>query len=268
MKEKKSLSTFPFQITMYIILFILHLFVREYFLNLLIENRITSYFTHKMFGTVANIVLIGISIIFIKINKLEQISGLKGTQLTKWYLLLFPLLYLVALNLLFMDQISSSNMVFDLLILLIYTISIGFAEELSIRGFIQSILIKRFGHSKKNILLSVIASSVFFGIIHLIKFDKGIYGEISQIFYAAFIGLMFGMVLVVTKRIFPLIAVHAIIDFAAKLDSVGLETKVRINDPVSLDNAILMTLLVVPCLIYAIVLMVKFQYTKVRQTLS
>jgi membrane protease YdiL (CAAX protease family) len=126
-------------------------------------------------------------------------------------------------------------------------------------------LIKRFGKTKRNIILSVFASALFFGFIHLIKFDKGIYGELSQVFFATFIGVMFGFLLVITKRIYPLIIIHAIIDFVAKLDATGVPIKQKIAEPTSVENAILTTLLVLPCLIYGIFLMKKYRLIEQTQ---
>ena len=52
-------------------------------------------------------------------------------------------------------------------------------------------------------------------------FDKGLFGEIAQVGYALFIGLAFGATLYLTKRIYPLILVHAFIDFFSKIEAVG-----------------------------------------------
>ena len=105
--------------------------------------------------------------------------------------------------------------------------------------------------------MSVLAAALFFGIIHLINFDKGIYGEVSQVLFASFIGVMFGFLLVVTKRIYPLIIVHAIIDFVADLDSAGIPIKEKISMATSIDNAFYIVVLALSFLLYGIYLMKK-----------
>ncbi|MDG2195218.1 MAG: CPBP family intramembrane metalloprotease [Polaribacter sp.] len=247
------------QLTIFIIALLLILLTREYFSHQLTENGIESYQAHTLLSIGANILLILVSYFFIKKNGLTKIAGIKGTKLKKWYLLIFPLIYLALLNAFIMDDVNTNILILNILTLLIYSISIGFAEELSIRGFLQSHLINRFKKTKKNIILSVFISALFFGLIHLIKFDKGIYGELSQIGFATFIGAMFGFLLVITKRIYPLIIIHAIIDFVAKLDATGLPIKETISESMSIENAAFITLLALPCLLYALFLIKKHE---------
>jgi membrane protease YdiL (CAAX protease family) len=247
------------QLLLFVAALLLILTTREYVSHQLIENGVESYQTHMLLGIGANIVLIIVSMFFIKKNGLLKIAGIKGTKLKRWYLLLFPLVFLVVLNVLLMDDIDTAILFSNILFLLMYCISIGFAEELSIRGFLQSHLINYLGNTKKNIILSIFAAALFFGLIHLLNFDKGIYGEVSQVFFAMFIGVMFGVVLVITKRIYPLIIVHAVIDFAAKLDATGVPIKEKISQSMSIENAVLSVLLTLPCLLYGIFLMKKYQ---------
>jgi membrane protease YdiL (CAAX protease family) len=254
-----SKNKFWKQLALFVTALLLILIAREFLSHLLIENGIESYQTHTFLNICANLILILISYLFIKKNGLTKIAGIKGTKLKKWYLLLFPLVYLVLLNALIMDDVNTDILLPNILVLLVYSISIGFAEELSIRGFLQSHLINRFGKTKKNIVLSVFASALFFGFIHLMNFDKGIYGELSQVCFATFIGVMFGFLLVITKRLYPLIIIHAIIDFVAKLDSAGIPIKEKISQSMSIENAIFITLLALPCLIYGIYLMKKYK---------
>ncbi|MFT4851538.1 MAG: membrane protease YdiL (CAAX protease family) [Sediminicola sp.] len=252
------------QLIIFIIALLLILFGREYFSQQLIVNEIESYQTHMLLGIGVNIILILVSYFFIKKNGLMKIAGIKRTKLKKWYLLIFPF-YLVIINAIGMDDVNTDILIPNILTLLIYSISIGFAEELSIRGFLQSHLINHFGKTKKTVILSVGVAALFFGFIHLMKFDKGIYGELSQISFATFIGVMFGILLVITKRIYPLIIIHAIIDFVAKLDATGLPIKEKTHEIVSAESAFFIVLLSLPCLIYAIFLIKKYELIEKNQ---
>jgi membrane protease YdiL (CAAX protease family) len=258
-------SKFWNQLAIFVIALLTILSVREYFSHQLIEKGIDSYQTHTFLSIGANLLLILVSYFLIKRNGLTKIAGIKGTELEKAYLLIFPVVFLVLLNLVLMDDIDTDFLVPNIIVLLISCISIGFAEELSIRGFLQSHLINKFGNSKKNVILSVFASALFFGLIHLMNFDKGIYGELSQIFFATFIGVMFGFLLVITKRIYPLIIIHVIIDFVAKLDSTGVPIKEKISESMSVENSVFIALLALPCLIYGIFLMKKYRLTEMTE---
>ncbi|MCB0443898.1 MAG: CPBP family intramembrane metalloprotease [Flavobacterium sp.] len=250
---------FWIQIIAFVISLLAILFTREFISYQLIQNGIESYRIHISISIVANLVLILVSYFFIKKNGLYKIAGIKSTRLQKWYLLIFPLVYLVLLNALFLDDLNTDLLFPNIGFLFIYALSIGISEELNIRGFLQSHLINRFGNTKKNIVLSVIATSFFFGILHLINFNKGLYGELSQVCFATFIGVMFGALLIITKRIYPLIIIHSIIDFVAKLDSTGVPIKQKVSEPTSIENAALSMLLVLPCLIYGLFLMKRYK---------
>ena len=242
------------QTGIFVIILLLIIAAREYSAYQLIAHGIVSYQVHMLLGIGANIILSVVSFLFIKKHGLLSIAGIQGTKLTKWSLLLFPF-YLVLLNISTIDALPQHIGILNILILIVYSISIGVAEELSIRGFLQSYFIKNFGTSKKAIVQSIFAAALFFGLIHLLNFDKGIYGELSQVFFALFIGLLFGVLLVITKRIYPLIILHTIIDFFGKLDATGLPIKEKVGTPMVLENAIFISVLALPCLAYALVLL-------------
>ncbi|WP_396590942.1 CPBP family intramembrane glutamic endopeptidase [Allomuricauda sp. R78024] len=254
-----SKTKFWKQLLQFITVLLSVLFLREYMIGQLLKNGAVDYSTHMMLGFFSNIVLTLFSLYFIKNNKLGKLAGLKGTRTQKWFLLIFPLVYLVLLNIMVMDTIPTDNLLINCATLAVYVISIGFAEELSIRGFLQSHLIKHFGGTSKKARLAVFASALFFGLVHLVKFDKGIYGELSQVAFATFIGVMFGMLLLVTKRLYPIIAIHAIIDFVAKLDAMGMPINEKVTEAMSLTNAVFIMILVLPCLIYGIFLMKRYK---------
>ncbi|SHE98831.1 hypothetical protein SAMN03080594_102257 [Arenibacter palladensis] len=236
------------------------LFLREYLKEQLIENKVMDYGTLMILDVCANLVLIVFSVYLIKKNELVKLAGLEKGRIEKGILLIFPLVYLVLLNLVFLDDIiTSDNLFTNCSILAIYAISIGFAEEFSIRGFLQALLIKHFGGAPKKVNIAVFVSALFFGLVHLVKFDKGIYGELSQVAFATFIGFMFGMLLLITKRLYPIIAIHTIIDFVAKMDTLGTPNEEKFTELMSLTNALLIAILVLPCFFYGIFLMKRYK---------
>ena len=237
------------------VLLVAILLIRTLIKHVLIEHLILDYKIHLLLGITANIALIFIAIFYIRKHDLLMLSGIKKQPIIKPLLLLFPLVYLVLLNVIFSDLETAQLTITNVLMLLIYTLTIGFAEELSLRGFLQTYLLKHFGDKKKYTII-IVGVAFFFGVLHLIKFDKGLYGEISQVLFATFIGVLFGVLLLITKRIYPLILIHAAIDFAAKIDSVGVPVAVQ-TSATSLGSAVFITLLVLPCLLVGLFLLKK-----------
>jgi len=226
----------------------------------ILEHYTDDYTVHAIFDIVSNVLLAGISYIFIKRYGLMDLAGFnRDKKLIHIGLLFFPL-YLVVVNSLFADAISSSNMIQDIMVLALLCISIGLFEEYALRGFLQSYLIKNFTQSKKQVVYAVIGAAFIFGLLHLIRFDKGLYGELSQVAFATFIGVMFGAILLRAKRIWPLVILHALIDFAAKIDSIGQPFQVAINKPTNLTSAIIIALIVLPCFVFGLIILRKKTY--------
>lgn len=231
------------------------LVTRQYAISVLIESGWTSFAVKMLVGTFFNVVLIFVSYIYIKRNDLFKLAGLSShTNVHKIHLVIFPVVYLIALNLLLLDGVNSTNFVINIVLLCIYCLSIGFSEELSLRGFLQSYLVKHSGQKKQDLLYAVLIAAVIFGLLHFIAFDKGLYGELGQFFYASFIAFCFGMLLLVTKRLYPLILGHALIDVFGDLDGLGEPLSYVTTEPQSLSNAVLIVVLVSPVFIYAVYL--------------
>lgn len=239
--------------TFFLLFFLLS---RNLFSNYLLNNDINSYNYHLVLKIFLNIILASVSFVVAKKLNLINLGGLSNVKPQKLNLLIFPIIFLTLLNGIFLDNIPNFSLT-NLFLLTIYCISIGFSEELSLRSVLLPLLSRFFNNSRKAKIKAILISSLIFGLLHLIKFDKRIYGEVSQLFFATFIGVMFGALLVVTKRVYPLIIIHAIVDFVAKLDSIGLPIKSTVYNPMDLESAIISSLLTLPCLIYGLFLIKK-----------
>jgi hypothetical protein len=209
----------------------------------------------------------------IKKYKLTTLGGLGKRGFKNWWLLLFPL-YLVVLNF-DTDLDFNSIPVTRYAALGLLTLSIGFSEEYLLRSFLQSEFLKRYGISKKGIILSVLGAAFIFGVLHLVKFDKGLYGEIGQVFFATFIGVMFGAILLRTHKIWPLVMIHALIDFAAKIDELPIVEKIlESTEEVAkktdsgLSNMITIILITSPCLLYGLLLLRKVTVEGVQRKIT
>ena len=242
---------------LFVTFIIVLLFAKTSTTDYLLKTGIDTYNIHLCAKIIFNIILITVSFLVIKKLDLFKIGGLSKEKVNKPLLLIFPLVYLVLLNLLFADVIPDFS-ILNIFVLAVYCVSIGFAEELSIRSVLLPLILQFNIDSKQKERKAVLFSSLIFGALHLIHFNKGVPGEISQVFFATFIGFVFGALLLITKRIYPLIIVHAIIDFVAKVDTIGKPIKNIVYDPMSIESAIFTVVLVLPCLIYGVFIMKKY----------
>lgn len=226
----------------------------------ILDEYSDNYTVHAVFDMLSNVILALVSFVFIKRYELSHLGGLtKNKKILSFGLLFFPL-YIAVLNIVFAGEFTVTHWVYNSFILVLLCLSIGLSEELAFRGFLQSYIIKFYCASKKQVIWSVIAAAFIFGLLHLIKFDKGIYGELSQVAFATFIGVMFGALLLRTKRLWPLIVLHAIIDFAAKMDDMGSPFKRTISEPTEPFSALMIALVVAPCFIFGWAILRKKSY--------
>ncbi len=225
-------------------------------------NVSTKYFIVATF----NIFFAVVSFYLIKKYKLVDLAGLGKQKLKNWFLLLFPL-YIVLINWPEQGEINFESIsTINYIALLVWCLSVGFSEELMMRGFIQSLFLKKFATTKKRLVLSVLGAAFIFGILHLVRFDKGLYGEITQVLYATFIGTMFGALLLRTNKIWPLIILHGLIDFIGNLEKFQANTTsiaVTTNKSQAIGDSIVIVLVLLPCFIYGLLLLRKVKVNKI-----
>lgn len=177
------------------------------------------------------------------------IGGIGKIGFVPFYIFL-PLGYAILINSLFLDPIHADSL-FYLPTFVFYVFSVGLVEELMFRGYIQNQFIQYFGKSNTGIIRSILLSAILFGTMHFLRFDKGIFGEATQYSYALFIGLAFGIALYKTQRIYPLIILHALINFASGVDELGESYFLKSNLNSPLESLIILISLS-PYLFYAL----------------
>jgi membrane protease YdiL (CAAX protease family) len=100
-------------------------------------------------------------------------------------------------------------------LLFIECLSVGFFEEMAFRGVVFLSLLKRKPGSRSWAALSVVISSVIFGLVHMINLFESSPGAVFlQIGYSALIGAMCSVVLVKTANIWLCVLIHGIYNFA------------------------------------------------------
>lgn len=157
---------------------------------------------------------------------------------------LFVILLLALLPLLTGDLAIDQSKPGMLPIFIFMNFLIGFSEELLVRGLLLSVLLLKWGTTKKGIVVCVIASSMLFGSAHLGNLfinPSLVVATISQIIYATFIGIFFAACVLRSQSIWPAIVLHAALDFISQIQQIavggGIESATQTNASMSLTQA-------------------------------
>ena len=264
---KKQLQQPFIVIAIFLVGFLFLNFLRNQLMELMGEGNIIELSNKYFVISAFNIVYTIIAYWLIKKYQLIDLAGLGKHKFKNWFLLLFPL-YIVLLNLPEPGNIDFLTIpTINYFAVIVWALSVGYSEEYMLRGFIQSLLLKFYSKSKINVVLCVVGAAVIFGLLHLVKFDKGLYGELTQVLYATFIGTMFGALLLRTHKIWPLVLLHAVIDLSGKFEKIqSTDTSIHISSQnnASFEDSIVIVLLLLPCFIYGLILLRKVKVEDVQ----
>lgn len=149
-----------------------------------------------------------------KEEKEKTSTGLK----LGWPLLLIAAIYLI-LNIVVIIINGSEFNIPTILNLATYCLLIGVVEEFLCRGWLLNEFLERFSNNKKNIILSIILSSIVFGFIHIFNIMAGqsLTDTIAQVIHATFLGIAFSLIYYKTKNIWSVVLIHGIWDFCLML---------------------------------------------------
>ena len=102
---------------------------------------------------------------------------------------------------------------------------VGFREECIYRATIQNVLAKKYANSVKGIWITVMISSIIFGLSHAPNLFFGVapLAVLIQIVKASAVGLLFGAVYLRSGNIWVLILVHTLTDTVSLAQSIFLQ---------------------------------------------
>ena len=93
----------------------------------------------------------------------------------------------------------------------------GLYEEVTCRGVVLSNMMYQWRNAKNPIMMSLLASSIAFGLIHLVNLFSTVGPTQIQVGYATGLGIFFGAVYLRTRNLWGPVVVHALIDISAKI---------------------------------------------------
>lgn len=100
---------------------------------------------------------------------------------------------------------------------------VGLFEEIVFRGVILPLVLRQCKNTRVGVFLALLISSALFGAVHLVNiFSNPVGAVILQIGYSFLIGLMCGMVMLLTRNVFACAFLHALYNFGGLIaDSLG-----------------------------------------------
>ncbi len=104
-----------------------------------------------------------------------------------------------------------------LLLFFLSVMCVGLVEEFVFRGLVLPLLIKSFQTHKNALYLSVLYSSLLFGVVHFLNLFQqpdNLIGITSQVFFAVSIGVFFGGLMLRTQNILVPAILHGLVNFA------------------------------------------------------
>lgn len=205
-----------------------------------------------------------IAVLIIKLD-LQRYAGFSKPGKWKQLWLAWPILVLSILNAssffeekLMMDFLNPLRIV---LFVLLY-LSVGFYEEIVCRGFVASLMLQKWGSTRKGIYRAVITSGLLFGFVHILNFIMGRASLVSagtQIIYAFFFGVFFAALILRNNSIWPAAILHAIFDICGNLSKLSTQNDYGVVRETSLADAGVTILVTLPLLLYGLFILRKVE---------
>jgi membrane protease YdiL (CAAX protease family) len=206
---------------------------------------------------------------YIKKKNLTVIAGLSTKYTWRFkYLNLIPI-YLILLGIASIISADTTNIKLSNIILLFLSfLGVSFFEEFLFRGVLQSLFLKKYISLKSGLFLGTFIPAFAFGLFHLINIIQGgpILPVVIQVIFATFIGFFFGVLLLKTNKIIPLVITHTLINFFFSIQY--LPNFINEASPEPEAASITSIIICLPLLIIALYLLKKIDKTEVQEKLN
>ncbi|MBQ9791410.1 MAG: CPBP family intramembrane metalloprotease, partial [Clostridia bacterium] len=185
---------------------------------------IAKFINNAIASTIVDIIfkmVIGIGIIFLLkfVLKISHIGlGYKGII---YGLFIYGAMAIVYIILNYISGISEFDRTFMqalpyLVLFFFMCLGIGFVEEMIFRGIVLNFFKKLLCNHKCGVVVSIIISSVLFGMCHLLNListPNMIVSTIVQVLYASIIGAYFAVIYIKSGNIWAPIILHTVFDY-------------------------------------------------------
>lgn len=138
----------------------------------------------------------------------------------------------------------------------VLNLSTGLFEETLCRGVVLTTMLNKWGRTKGGCYLSVLLSSLLFGMahfVHLILGDASLLAVVTQVIYATFIGVFFCGCVIRCKCIYPVMIFHGMINMASSLNEIAVNGGINKGyGTMPIEVAITLVAMVLPFMLYGL----------------
>ena len=232
-----------------------------------LENYLKSYIDFQSASYLTGIFEQGLCSIILAalISGLGLLKSAGFTRPKEWkqLWLIWPVIVLSILNgwSLFTGTIviDTSKPTLILLFMLLY-LSTGFFEEFLFRGVVTTVMLQKWGGTRKGIYLAVIVSSGLFGVLHIINFFMNrftLLANFTQTIYALFFGVFFAACLLRHNSIWPVVGAHAIFDICGNFNEIAFVGNFGQIHQTTWNEAFATVIITLPLFIYGLFILRK-----------
>lgn len=227
MEEEKEKFRLLKLVLKVVLLFIVFELIIQLFAGL-ISSGLFNSLKYGKYGSIAFVEGIAVlfALIFLKRLKLGNIFKKKRMNFKKSILLGIPLLFVSFVSLSSnLPEVFHSNLnTFNLISVIIYALFIGIYEETLFRGIIQNLLVEKYSENRRELIISILISSLIFGLLHFTNFLMGqdILTTLMQVVQTIALGFLLGSVYAVSDNLWSVIFLHSFYDFSILLGDVNL----------------------------------------------
>jgi uncharacterized protein len=209
--------------------------------------------------TVTGFLLVGL------LFKLELFDRAGFTRPRQWKAvwLVWPLALMALLN---ASELIDGSVTLDLSrpgLLALYSgvnLAIGFCEEVLGRGVVLVVLLQKWGRTRRGMYQAVLVSGALFGAAHVFNLISGhlpLLAGLTQIVYSVFFGVLFAACFLRNNAIWPVMLMHAVIDFGGGLRHIAVESGQSAIANNTLAQALSALVITLPLFLYGLFILRK-----------
>jgi CAAX amino terminal protease family. len=158
-----------------------------------------------------------LSIVFKTSDVLKNTKNFGKSLLSGLAIIIYTALYSLFLLAIMLLGETPFKSVPEIIMFVLFVFLVGFSEELLCRGIMTETMLRKYGNTKKGIWLSILVSSVGFGLLHFsnILMGQSVIDTVVQVIATTFIGVFFNAIYVRHRNVYAIALIHGLIDFVA-----------------------------------------------------